>query len=221
MVTQSLELKLLRPAQIALGQRLVKVKRKGLRALERKPKELVDFILENPIRVIAGPAKQFYVVDHHHLARALLDEEFETAPVVILGDLSKTPRAKFWEAMATNGWVHAFDGKGRKRPVSAIPRKIRDMQDDPYRSLAGFVRQHGGFTKSQTPFTEFLWADFYRSRIALKLVKKDFDKALRAAMKLSSSPDAEPLPGYVSAANAKKAQKTAPVKTKRSQSDSD
>ena len=216
MTVQSVEVKLLRPTQIAVGMKLVKVKRKGLRARERRPTELVEFILENPIRVIAGPAKQFFVVDHHHLAHALLDEGFETAPVVLLGDLSKTPRGKFWAEMATHGWVHAFDGKGRKRPVSAIPGKIRDMQDDPYRSLAGFVRVRGGFTKSQTPFAEFIWADFYRSRIALKLLKKDFDKALRAAMKLSSSPDAEPLPGYVSAANAKNAQKTAPVKTKRS-----
>ena len=216
MTVQSVEVKLLRPTQIAVGMKLVKAKRKGLLARERRPTELVEFILENPIRVIAGPAKQFFVVDHHHLAHALLDEGFETAPVVLLGDLSKTPRGKFWAEMATHGWVHAFDGKGRKRPVSAIPRKIRDMQDDPYRSLAGFVRVRGGFTKSQTPFAEFIWADFYRSRIALKLLKKDFDKALRAAMKLSSSPDAEPLPGYVSAANAKNAQKTAPVKTKRS-----
>ena len=205
MTVQSVDVKLLRPTQIAVGKRLVKAKRKGLQARERRPTELVEFILENPIRVIAGPAKQFFVVDHHHLAHALLDEGFETAPVVTLGDLSNTPRGKFWAEMAKHGWVHAFDGKGRKRPISAIPRKIRDMQDDPYRSLAGFVRLRGGFLKSETPFAEFLWADFYRSRIALKLLKKNFAKGFARARELSSSPDAAQLPGYISPQKAKKA----------------
>jgi hypothetical protein len=204
MTVQSVEVKLLRPTQIAVGKRLVKTKRKGLRAREHRPSELVNFILENPIRVVAGPAKQLFVVDHHHLAHALLDEGFETAPVVFLGDLSKTPRGKFWAEMKEKGWVHPFDGKGRKRPISAIPRKIKDMEDDPYRSLAGFVRLRGGFIKSETPFAEFLWADFYRSRIALKLLKKNFTKGFVEALEFSSSPDAAHLPGYISAQKSKK-----------------
>ena len=219
MTVQSVEVKLLRPTQIAVGMKLVKAKRKGLRARERRPTELVEFILENPIRVIAGPAKQFFVVDHHHLAHALLDEGFETAPVVLLGDLSKTPRGKFWAEMATHGWVHAFDGKGRKRPVSAIPLKIKDMQDDPYRSLAGFVRLRGGYHKSENPFAEFLWADFFRTRIPLKQLKKNFIKAMVSAMELASSPDTAQLPGYIAEHKVKETdevQKTLPVKTKRS-----
>jgi len=224
MTVQSIEVKLLRPTQIAVGKRLVKTKRKGLRAREHRPSELVNFILENPIRVVAGPAKQLFVVDHHHLAHALLDEGFETAPVVFLGDLSKTPRGKFWAEMMAKGWVHPFDGKGRRRPISAIPRKIKDMEDDPYRSLAGFVRLRGGFIKSETPFAEFLWADFYRSRIALKLLKKNFTKGFVEALEFSSSPDAAHLPGYISIQKSKKTaetQKTLPDNKKSSQSDSD
>lgn len=219
MLIQSVDVKLLRPTQIAVGKRLVKAKRKGLRARERRPSELVEFILENPIRVIAGPANQFFVVDHHHLAHALLDEGFETAPVVTLGDLSKTPRGKFWAEMATHGWVHAFDGKGRKRPINAIPRKIKDMEDDPYRSLAGFVRLRGGYHKTETPFAEFTWADFFRTRITPKQLKKNFIKAMVSAMELASSPDVANLPGYIIDGKAKEVvavQKTLPDKTKRS-----
>lgn len=210
MTVQSIDLKLLRPTQIAVGMKLVKTKRKGLRMHHRKPTELVEFILENPIRVVAGPAKQFFVIDHHHLAHALLDEGFETAPVILIADLSKVPSGKFWEEMVAKGWVHAFDGKGRKRPVRAIPRKIRDMEDDPYRSLAGLVRQKGGFEKSQTPFAEFLWADFYRDRIQIKQLNKNFDKALTIARKLAHLPDAAKLPGYIA--------KALPPVKKRSQS---
>ena len=55
MSVQSVAVKLLRPTQIAVGKRLVKMKRKGLRERERRPQELVDFILANPIRVVIGP----------------------------------------------------------------------------------------------------------------------------------------------------------------------
>lgn len=224
MTIQSIDLKNLKPTQIAVGMKLVKAKRRGLLTHERRPSELVEFILENPIRVVAGPAEQFYVVDHHHLAHALLDEGFETAPVVVLGDLSKTPESKFWSAMDAKGWVHAVDGKGEKRPISAIPRKIKAMEDDPYRSLAGFVRLKGGFQKTMSPFAEFLWADYYRPLIALKHLKKNFSKAVKVALKLASSPDASKLPGYISAKKVTKSvavQKILPRTKKRSQSSSD
>ena len=42
MPLQSIAVKLLRPTQIAVGQRLVKLKRKGLRGFERQPQELVE-----------------------------------------------------------------------------------------------------------------------------------------------------------------------------------
>ena len=155
---------------------------------------------------------------------ALLEAGLLTGPVVLLADLSKMRASKFWVDMAAKGWVHAFDGKGRKRPISAVPRKIEDMEDDPYRSLAGFVRLRGGFLKSESPFAEFLWADFYRSRIALKLLKKNFGKGLVEAREFASSADAAQLPGYISAQKAKKVaevQKTLPDNKKSSQSDSD
>ena len=197
MTVQSVAVKSLRPTQIAVGKKLVKAKRKGLRARERKPQELVDFILENPIRAVLGPSDLLYVVDHHHLAHALLDEGFDTAPVVVIGDLTTSAMDEFWSVMEGKGWLHPYDGKGKKQPVSAIPAKIKKMEDDPYRSLAGFVRLEGGFDKTDTPYMEFVWADFYRSKIASKVLKSDFEEALRMAKKLAASDEAKALPGYV------------------------
>jgi hypothetical protein len=198
MTTQSVPVKSLRPTQIAVGYKLVKAKRKGLRERERKPQELVDFILENPIRVVAGPSAQLYVVDHHHLAHALLDEGFKTAPVVMMGDLANFAMPEFWREMEGRGWLHPFDGRGRKRPVRAIPRQLEEMEDDPYRSLAGFVRLEGGYLKSLAPYAEFVWADFFRERIALKDLKRDFERALRVARKLAATAETSNLPGYIS-----------------------
>lgn len=197
MTVQSVAVKLLRPTQIAVGMRLVKHKRKGLRERERKPQELVDFILANPIRVVLGPDSQFYVIDHHHLAHALLDEGFKTAPVLIAGDLSNFALPEFWREMEGKAWVHPFDGKGRKRPLDKIPYDVPDMQDDPYRSLAGFVRLEGGFSKTATPYMEFVWADYFRDKITAKILKNDFETALQTAKKLAASDDAKALPGYV------------------------
>ena len=202
MTVQSVLVKSLRPTQIAVGYRLVKAKRKGLQQRERKPQELVDFILANPIRAVVGPADQIYVVDHHHLAHALLDEGFKTAPIIILEDFSKLAMPEFWKAMEGKAWLHPFDSKGHEKPLTAIPNKVTKMEDDPYRSLAGFVRLEGGFEKTQTPFAEFVWADFYRKKFSPKELKKDFDETLKRAKKMASNKEASGLPGYIKKAEA-------------------
>ena len=70
------------------------------------------------------------------------------------------------------------------------------MVDDPYRSLAGELRQSGGYAKDTTPFSEFLWADFLRRRIKRKSVDDDFPAALVKALKLAKSGEADFLPGW-------------------------
>ncbi len=193
----SVEVKSLRPTQIAVGALLVKAKRKGLRAHAKRPTELVNYILEHPIRVVTGPKGQFFVVDHHHLVHALLDEGFETAPVVVLQDYSKLSKAAFWSTMEKQAWVYPFDGGGKKRAISAIPLKIRDMEDDPFRSLAGIVRRQGGFRKTARPYAEFKWAQFFREHFSAKQVKKNFDKTVKQAMGLAQSDAAKAFPGYL------------------------
>ena len=98
--------------------------------------------------------------------------------------------------MDFHGWAHPFDARGRRRPFSELPKTIKGMEDDPYRSLAGELRALGGFAKDSTPFSEFLWADFLRPRIKLKAIKADFDAALTKALALAKTADADYLPGW-------------------------
>ena len=200
MALQSIAVKALRPTQIAVGKILVKSKRKGLVERERKPQELVDFILLNPIRAVSGPNDTHYIVDHHHLGLALLKEKFKTTPVEILADYSKLSMAEFWATMEGKLWVRPIDGRGKTRKLSDIPTKLTDMEDDPYRSLAGFVRQEGGFTKTLTPYIEFTWADYFRPLISLKEIKSDFNDAVRRATKLAHAPEAAKLSGFIAKA---------------------
>jgi len=94
------------------------------------------------------------------------------------------------------------------------------MKFDPYRSLAWIMREHHGYLKSNAPFSEFRWADFFRKRV---LVDKDvlagkssFDdfaftvdeqgrleltgdgeEVFEEAMNLVRSSEAHGLPGYI------------------------
>ena len=116
--------------------------------------------------------------------------------VTVVADLSRLPADHFWNVMAFHGWTHPYDGKGRRRPYSDLPRTVKTMEDDPYRSLAGELRNLGGFAKDSSPFTEFLWADFLRPRIKAKAIKADFAAALTKAMTLAKTGEADYLPGW-------------------------
>ena len=187
----------LRPTQISVGLLQVKHKRLRLKILEKRPSELVDFILEHPIRVVIGPKEKAYIIDHHHLALALMKERFENAPMDIEDDFSTLSTEAFWDKMQACQFVYPYDADGKKKTLAAIPKKVEQLTDDPYRSLAGFVREAGCFNKVQTPYAEFLWADYFRSRIKKTLLKKHFDEALKHAISLAHHESASHLPGFI------------------------
>ena len=184
----------LRPTQITVGMREVNAKRKAWRATAAKKGE--KFLGKHMIPVILGPKKKHYVIDHHHLARALHEEGVETVAVTVIGNLSNLEPDSFWFVMDNRNWMHPFDDKGRRRGYEDIPKSVTELVDDPFRSLAGELRRAGGFAKDTTPFSEFIWADFLRRRIKRKLVENDFDRALEKALEAAKSADASYLPGW-------------------------
>jgi hypothetical protein len=184
----------LRPTQMTLGMVEVDVKRKNWKAED--PKKLSDFLTHHMVPVIVGPGEQRYLIDHHHLARALHDQGIDSVFVTIVADFHKLDKFDFWNMMDFHGWTHPYDAKGRRRDYSDLPKTVKEMADDPYRSLAGQLRNIGGYAKDSTPFSEFVWADFLRRRIKLKDARKDFAAALRLALDLAKSEEAGYLPGW-------------------------
>jgi hypothetical protein len=210
----------LRPTQMTLGMREVLMKQRSWK--ERDPNDLEKFLASHMVPVIVGPGRRKYLIDHHHLARALHEVGVESVFVTIISDLHKLDVETFWNMMDYHGWTHPFDAKGRRRDYADLPATIEDMQDDPYRSLAGELRKIGGFAKDSTPYSEFVWADFLRLRIKPKAVKSDFPAALRVALDLAKSEEASYLPGWCAprakamAATARNAGRPDPArKTKR------
>src|ERR1700751_2154910 len=181
------------PTQMTVGMREVKAKRKHWRDESKKKGE--EFLGKHMIPVILGPKHRHYIIDHHHLARALHDEGVKEVAVTDVANLSKLDQDSFWYVMENRDWTHPFVD-GRRRPYSDLPKSVDKLVDDPFRSLAGELRRAGGFAKDTTPFSEFLWADFLRRRMSRKIVEKDFSRAVERALELGKSQDAIYLPGW-------------------------
>ncbi len=187
----------LRPTQITVGMREVAAKRKAWRA--KKGEKGAEFLGRHMIPVVLGPKDRYHVVDHHHLARALHEEGVKNVLVTVMANLNRLEPDAFWFVLDNHSWMHPFDDQGRRRGYEDIPKSVKDLIDDPFRSLAGELRRVGGFAKDTTPFSEFLWADFLRRRMKRKAVEADFDAALEQALKLAKSEDADYLPGWCGA----------------------
>ena len=145
--------------------------------------------------MILGPRKRHYIIDHHHLALALLGEGITSVLVTVIADLSMVSPDSFWIVLDHQSWVHSYDAHGRRRSFSNIPKAIDKLKDDPFRSLVGQLRRAGGFAKDTTPFSEFLWADFLRRRVARRQIEQHFSATVKESMTLAKSHDARYLPG--------------------------
>jgi hypothetical protein len=163
--------------------------------VKKKDKD-ADFLGKHMIPVILGPKQRHYVIDHHHLALALHEEDVKEVAVTVIANLSMLEPDSFWFVMDNHNWMHPFDDAGRRRHYKDIPKSVTGLVDDPFRSLAGELRRAGGYAKDTTPFSEFIWADFLRRRVKRKLVERDFERGLEKAMQLAKSTDAGYLPGW-------------------------
>jgi hypothetical protein len=184
----------LRPTQITVGMREVAAKRAHWR--EQGGKKGAEFLGKHMIPVVLGLKDRHYIIDHHHLARALHEEGVENVLITVVANLSKLEPDSFWFVMENRNWMHAYNDKGQRRDYTDIPKSVSDLVDDPFRSLAGELRRAGGYAKDTTLFSEFLWADFLRRRIKRKAVEGNFSHAVEKALELAKSRDAGYLPGW-------------------------
>jgi hypothetical protein len=173
----------------------VQDKRKRLRHFDHDERQA--YLRDHPIPAVLGPEGGLYITDHHHLGRALHDEEIEHGFFLVEADYSKLENQDFWLRMAARKWAHPVDPGGQRCSLQLIPKHLKALLDDPYRSLAGYVREAGGYEKTPTAFAEFTWADFFRSQIELDGTREQFDAAVIKAVRLAQTPAARGLPGFM------------------------
>ncbi|MGQ3674085.1 ParB-like protein [Xanthobacter sp. TB0139] len=185
----------LHPTQLTLG--MAEVRRRAQAMNKLAPGDLKALLLNKAIPHVLGPERQIYMVDHHHLCRALLEIGREK---VILGaqlaDLSALNQQEFWLQMEARNFCWPIDVNGDRRPYSRIPDHVRDLTDNPWRTLARSVRGQA-YTNEDTPFQEFKWGDYYRSFMSRRLLECDVALATEMAVKLSQIDEAQDLPGYI------------------------
>ncbi|WP_231730052.1 ParB-like protein [Novosphingobium sp. Fuku2-ISO-50] len=184
----------LRPTQMTVGLREVGAKREEWRNRPRNAEG--KFLGSHMIPAVIGPGGTPWIVDHHHLALAMHKEGVDQVMVSVIAKLDTLPKKRFLAFMDAHNWLHPYDARGRRRDFDELPHTIADLADDPYRSLAGEVRRSGGYAKSPTPYTEFLWADFFRDRIKAERLDDHFDKCVIEAVPLARGPEARHLPGW-------------------------
>lgn len=184
------------PTQFAVGYR--EVQRKIEKLSEYDDADLREYLKSHAAPAVFGPKGEIFLVDHHHLAFALLKIDESEIRIEILAKWMDLNDSEFWARMKRKRWTYLYDenGQGPLSP-SKLPLRINRLTDDPYRSLAGAVREAGGFEKSEVPFAEFVWAQFFRSRIDLGQTEREYRAAIRQATSLAQSRAARGLPGYI------------------------
>ena len=217
----------LSPTQFATGRAEVLYKAGRMaKKFAGNPDKLHDYLLLRPVPVVKR-GDRFYLVDHHHLVRALYEALNDKVGdqlavyVRVMFDGSSLSEVHFWKAMFERKYVYLFaDNGGGPKPPETLPGHIRDLGFDPYRSLAWLVRDHHGYMKNDKPFSEFRWANFFRTRIlpdqdilAGKATFDDFafevsksgrieltdegEDIVEQALFLAAGPEAAGLPGYL------------------------
>jgi hypothetical protein len=189
----------LRPTQFSVGLYEIHIKVGEMAKMgKRERRKIVE---EKPIPVVRTSEGELYILDHHHHLFVCWQAGIKKVPVEITQDFSRQKMGfgKFWRRMRKNGCAYLYDQFGDgPRSALYLPRDVRGLGDDPYRSMAWAVRHKGAYENSDKPFAEFEWANFFRSK---KLLDKEgpagFKAAVKKGVRHARSPAARKLPGYI------------------------
>jgi hypothetical protein len=197
----------LRPLQGAVGMKqVIYIENR----IADDPKHGRRKLEEDPIKVVAGVGGQLFIIDHHHAADAWLGAKTEWGAnalcKIVSSEKGLPPEFKtedeFWSALKAASLIRLKNESGVDIDPSQLPKTLEAMADDPYRSLAWFVRQKGGFCKTPREFAEFAWADWFRSKSPtlknqdLPSDPNDKNATVDEAVEMAHSSEAESLPGY-------------------------
>ena len=154
-VSHPVDIEDLRPTQMTVGLKEVERRAEVLKK-EAQAKDGGEIERKHVIPVVKGPKDRFFVIDHHHLCRALLLAGHNQVSVTVVLNLARLDKDAFWVFMDNTGLVHPYDEDGKRKTDPDLPKSVEDMADDPFRSLAGAIRRMGGNAKDTTPFSEFV-----------------------------------------------------------------
>ncbi len=102
------------------------------------------------IPTLLGPKKRHYIIDHHHLSRALHEEGVESVLVTVVADLHYLDKDALLDGVRPQILGASLRCRGRAPALQGHPEIGRCPGGRSYRSLAGELRRAGGFAKDTT-----------------------------------------------------------------------
>lgn len=188
----------LHPTQLRVGYHAVAEKKEKIEEMSKSDRK--EHLRKNPIPVVLGPNNVLYIVDHHHLARAVYEADHQKVFIKIMKDWSKFDEKEFWKKMIAANYTYLHDTVTQRDYVPEdLPTHVWSMKDDPYRSLAGDLRDEDFYQKKESEFfIEFAWAealyDFYKKK-KVDVFKEKYSELLDMARDFAASDEAKNLPG--------------------------
>jgi hypothetical protein len=185
----------LRPTQMTHGERQIRQKAQAYRALSAHDLDMA--IAEKPIAIVLGPHEAPYVIDHHHVANALLRISVKQVPYVLAADFSSLSEDAFWSTLEGKSWVYPYHADGRRAAFKDIPWHLPDAENDEFRSLAAFVRDAGGYAKTSVPLADFRWAELFRAHFPAPQNDAEFDALIERAVQFARGENGIGMPGFI------------------------
>ncbi|MFM4778182.1 MULTISPECIES: ParB-like protein [Aeromonas] len=184
----------LHPTQGGVGQIQVDETQATLAGMSAK--QLDKLMKKKEIPVVIAPDGSYWLVDRHHLTKALWQQGVKDARVKVIGRLQD--KANFWSQMQNNHWAWLKDEKGQPLTPEQLPTSIDKLPDYPYRTLAGLLQDAGYFRKDkQVYFVEFAWASWLGKQMQwMPVDNSNLTARLQQAKRLACGSDASDLPGY-------------------------
>ena len=192
----------LQPTQMCVG--LAEIRSRQRDFAQDDPAERRRYLQRKPTPLVRNASGELWMVDRHHRLRALLElDAGASAFGYVALDLPVVDRAEVLAALHQRGWLYLYDGRGLgPLPPTALPRRLTDTHDDPYRSLVWKLKREGMIAAAPLiPFHEFRWGAWLRSRTLPPFSSERLEPALPAARALVRSAAAQHLAGWQGLAN--------------------
>ena len=184
----------LHPTQGGVGQ--LQVDTTVAELADKSEKQLDKLMKKKEIPIVIAPDGGYWLVDRHHLTKALWQQGVKEARVKVIARFQDG--ASFWSQMQNNHWAWLKDERGQPLTPEQLPGHIGELPDYPYRTLAGLLQDAGYFSKDkQVYFVEFAWASWLGKQMQwMPVDNSNLAARLQQAKRLACGSDASDLPGY-------------------------